>query len=588
MHYESDLLSGHMSHRCSKTTSSEDSVCAVQCSCGHRTAPGTHWLSLFLTLQTAEDGLCSNLFEVTLSSLMEVCTHQGPLPAASFCYCFPICKAAILKSYSFSSQENALALIELHSTLQVAIPRNEMLGSLIYLIQLLTDAPLMQTRAREAMIQLSSSLTFQKGEEVDQLKELLQGLLNVQPSVRSACMKSLECVPSMKSGTLAETDLVTSRLWCAKNDTDPDNAVIGERLWKMYNHPMPPNFFSSLFPLLTSKAEIQEIIALSIAAAVREHPSSLFETVTRLMKEYEEHLPKDPKFDETCSTRVGIAAALGACAAVIDHDNQLLVSLFQFFLHRGLLDSQDAVRHRMDKAGLDFITEHGKEYYPFLLPVFEDYLKKRSENEAQDKVRESVAIWMGALARHMDANPEKVLVIFDKLMEVLRTPSEPVQRAVAKCIIPLMSMLQDKGEQLCGQLLDQLQNSSTYAERRGAAYGLAGVVKGLGISSLKKYNIMTALQTAVEDKKHPYARQGALFAFECLCNTLERLFEPYVIQILPKLLVCYGDNVADVREATTEAAKAIMSQLSAHGVKLVLPALLKALEDRSWRTKVGK
>jgi hypothetical protein len=66
---------------------------------------------------------------------------------------------------------------------------------------------------------------------------------------------------------------------------------------------------------------------------------------------------------------------------------------------------------------------------------------------------------------------------------------------------------------------------------RGAAYGLAGFVKGLGISALKKFNIMTTLQEAVEDKKHANARQGALFAFECLCNMLERLFEPYVIQV---------------------------------------------------------
>jgi len=61
----------------------------------------------------------------------------------------------------------------------------------------------------------------------------------------------------------------------------------------------------------------------------------------------------------------------------------------------------------------------------------------------------------------------------------------------------------------------------------------------------------------------------------------------YVTKILPVLLVCFGDVNAPVREACDLAAKAIMANLSGQGVKLVLPALLKGLEEKKWGTKVG-
>lgn len=59
---------------------------------------------------------------------------------------------------------------------------------------------------------------------------------------------------------------------------------------------------------------------------------------------------------------------------------------------------------------------------------------------------------------------------------------------------------QEDGEALVSGLLNRLLKSDKYGERRGAAFGLAGVVKGFGISCLKKYGIVVSLREGLEDR----------------------------------------------------------------------------------------
>ena len=82
----------------------------------------------------------------------------------------------------------------------------------------------------------------------------------------------------------------------------------------------------------------------------------------------------------------------------------------------------------------------------------------------------------------------------------------------------------------CSSTVGDIANIVVF-RRRGAAFGVAGVVKGLGIAALRGYGVLDALRAGVEDKNNANAREGALFAFEALVEKLGRMFEPYVVQV---------------------------------------------------------
>ena len=222
-----------------------------------------------------------------------------------------------------------------------------------------------------------------------------------------------------------------------------------------------------------------------------------------------------------------------------------------------------------------------------LLSELQTFLDTADNSAANDVVRRSVIVLMGNLAKHLDKDDERVKPIVVKLIESLSTPSQLVQEAAANCLPALVPSFREEAPDLVKSLMKLLFTSENYGERKGAAYGIAGLVKGLGILSLKQLEVMDQLMDCIQDKNHPRRREGALFAFEMLCIMLGRLFEPYIIHVVPHLLLCYGDKDGKVRKAADDASKAVMMRLSGHGVKLVLPSLLEAIEQDAWRTKVG-
>lgn len=71
--------------------------------------------------------------------------------------------------------------------------------------------------------------------------------------------------------------------------------------------------------------------------------------------------------------------------------------------------------------------------------------------------------------------------------------------------------------------------SDKYGERRGAAFGLAGVVMGFGISSLKQYGLVVTLQEALIDR---------CFCLHPICILFYFIFTDGILNLLFMCFFC--------------------------------------------------
>jgi len=298
-------------------------------------------------------------------------------------------------------------------------------------------------------------------------------------------------------------------------------------------------------------------------------------------------MPKKMDLSDPWEARNGIALTFKELAPVFE--DAVLDSFLRFLIERGPLGDRDPnVREEMIEAATTIIAVHGKNKVEDLMKTFEQTLEAPDKGSGfADQVNEAVIIMYGALARHLQKDDSRVPKVVERLLETLSTPSEAVQYAVAECLPPLIRASTGKTPEYVQHVLDRLFNSKKYAARRGAAYGLAGIVNGKGISALREYRIMSTLKGGIENKKDVNHREGALLAYELFSTILGRVFEPYVIQIVPQLLSSFGDASADVRDGCLAAAKACFASLSSYGVKRILPTLLDGLDDQQWRSKKG-
>lgn len=555
----------------------------------------------------------------TLGDLALRFEDDGSLVTAPvFCYIFEFLKKALTNKALTTSEDRLLQTIQIIAKhVRVTgdtvngdltdykhpkyLPRHQILVTLLHLIS--SHRGRVQSQAVNAVLDLAKSSSGEaycaRGDrhEVECLLNALQSSLDV---VRDVALRALDTMVNILPDLQSDYDFslyLTRRLWVAKHDISDENKELADKLWEKSELDVPIVMSDELLrDVIHSELCIQKAAAAALVSILREDDSLVDGILAQLLEIYNEKtkmIPAQldqfereivPAIDQWVPRR-GVAIAL--CQIAQFYSLESVDKVIQFMVSKGLGDRDEIVHKEMLAAALAVVDLHGKETTNKLLPVFENFLDKAPKSSSYDNIRQAVVILMGSLARHLDKDDERIQPIVRRLLAALSTPSQQVQEAVANCLPHLMPSVKDEANGIIKKLLNQLVKSEKYADRRGAAYGIAGIVKGLGILSLKQLDIMTKLTQYIQEKKNYKSREGALFAFEMLCTTLGRLFEPYIVHVLPHLLQCFGDSSQYVRQAADDAAKVVMGKLSAHGVKLILPSLLNALDEDSWRTKTA-
>ncbi|KAH6652528.1 armadillo-type protein [Truncatella angustata] len=423
---------------------------------------------------------------------------------------------------------------------------------------------------------------------------LVRGAIVPEASVRETVLQVIS----------AEVDLseleFSEEIWLAYHDDVEENAEIGKEIWEESEFKLSKDVPFKMLPYLESQdSQLRGAAARSLADACKAYPATTDDVLAKLQASYVDFAkPRKPELDrygmplkndlkDPWEARHGIAAAFKHIAVHLE--NGQLDDFLRFLIEKGPLGDKDPnVRSEMIHAAITAIDLHGRALVDELMKMFETTLEAPDKgSEAGDRVNEAVIVIYGALARHLKPGDAKIPVVIERLLATLSTPSETVQYAVAECLPSLVRTCGDKSSKYFERVMDTLLNSKKYAEKRGAAYGLAGLVLGRGVVIFREYRILITLKTATENKKEPQQREGAFLAFELLPSMLGRLFEPYIIQIVPQLLTGFGDTNADIRDACLAASKACFGKLSSYGVKQILPTLLYGLDDDQWRSKKG-
>jgi hypothetical protein len=391
----------------------------------------------------------------------------------------------------------------------------------------------LQQRATAALLAANQKVDFKGGESAS-IDVLLDTFQSPELTLRSTAIDSLMLIPNLSESKSSRLIYV---LWWGKCDSDYSVASKSNQLFSSLNFSITEDYLAYLLPLLSKENdELRQIAARAITAALVIFPETFNRTQKELFSLYLSSLPNDEQsYDkELCAnfvyTRSGIISCLNSSGRLACTAEQIL-DTYRFFLDSAFpLETDSSTRNRILTTGKNIITFQGKAHLNVLLPMLLEYLKK---TDLPNLVYEQVIIYIGLLSKNFVSaqGMEKEMAIITVIINTTTEfDSQEIRVASSYALAEIISPFKAEGKKLIYEYFILLYGTDAQlSERKGYAYILAGLIKGVGVR-ITLAEILSQLIANLDGKNGVDARLGAVLLLEGLIG--ERLFEPYLIHII--------------------------------------------------------
>lgn len=120
----------------------------------------------------------------------------------------------------------------------------------------------------------------------------------------------------------------------------------------------------------------------------------------------------------------------------------------------------------------------------------------------------------------------------------------------------------------------------------GQAYLFSGLLKGIGYRETQSYLDKILATTYVA--KTRAEKLGRIHLLNALVQNFGRVVELKGVKIISIMIGYMADNVEEIRNTAKQVGQSLIVRMSSYSVKILLPELLKGLEEeQNWRVKIS-